>query len=72
MNDSFGELKARYRNLSTLISKEAGTRILDHLDFARAMSDVHRLLRKADRTRAPNAQLRASMERAEALGKSVR
>jgi hypothetical protein len=72
MNESYGEMKARYRKLADLLNEEGGGRILGNLEFARAVSQAHRLLRDADRSRDPSAELRASIEKAERLGRSAR
>lgn len=71
MNENFGDLKARVRKLNELLTAENG-RILGNLDFARAVSQAERLLRDGDRTREPEKTLRAAVEKAELLGRSVR
>jgi len=71
MNDNFGELKARVRKLNDLLTSDRG-RILDNLEFARAVSQAHRLVRDGDRTREPSPVLRAAVEKAEVLGHSIR
>jgi hypothetical protein len=71
MNDNFGELKARVRKLNELLTSDSG-RILDNLEFARAVSQAHRLVRDGDRTREPSTVLRAAVEKAEILGRSIR
>lgn len=70
MNDNFGDLKARVRKLDALLTAD-GSRILDNLEFARAVSQAHRLLRDGDRSREPTPALRAAVEKAELLGKSL-
>lgn len=70
MNENFGELKARVRRLDGILSGDSG-RILDNLDFARALSQAHRLLRDGDRSREPTPALRAAVEKAESLGKAA-
>lgn len=69
MNDNFGELKARVRKLNELLSDNG--RILGNLEFARAVSQAHRLVRDGDRTREPSANLRAAVEKAELLGRGM-
>lgn len=69
MNEAFGELKARYRRLNDLLSEEGSA---GNLDFARAVSQAHRLLRVADRSRNPSDALRVSIEKAELMGRSIR
>ena len=71
MNDNFGDLKARIRKLNELLSSDSG-RILDNLEFARAVSQAHRLVRDGDRTREPSQVLRAAVEKAELLGRALR
>lgn len=71
MNENFGELKARVRKLNELLTADSG-RILGNLDFARAVSQAHRLVRDGDRTREPSAMLRAAVEKAELLGRGIR
>jgi hypothetical protein len=71
MNENFGELKARVRRLNEMLTSDSG-RILGNLDFARAVSQAHRLLRDGDRTREPSSVLRAAVEKAETLGRTVR
>lgn len=71
MNDHFGELKARVRKLSELLTSDE-CRILENLDFARAVSQAQRLLRDGDRTREPSPAARAAVERAEVLGRTIR
>ncbi len=66
MNDTLREVKARVRRLDSVsFPDDAG--IVLFLEFAQARSRVHRLLRRADRTREPTAELMASVGRAEAL-----
>lgn len=72
MNEAIGELKARLRKMRAMLSPEGGVRILDNTDFAQAVSRADRLMRTADRSRNPSPELRASVERAEVLGQSLR
>ncbi len=71
MNDNFGELKMRIRKLNELLTSDSG-RILGNLDFARAVSQAHRLVRDGDRTREPSLVLRSAVEKAELLGRALR
>jgi hypothetical protein len=71
MNENFGELKARVRKLNELLAADSG-RILENLEFARAVSQAHRLLRDGDRTREPSPVLRAAVEKAEQLARGIR
>ncbi len=72
MNDGIGELKTRLRKMRAMLSEEGGVRILDNIDFAQAVSRADRLMRAADRSRDPTTELRASVDRAEMLGRSIR
>jgi hypothetical protein len=67
MNDDFRELKERIRRLDALLAA-GGT---SHVSFAQAVSAVHRAVKHGDRTRAPTPELRALLEKAETLGRSV-
>jgi hypothetical protein len=71
MNENFGELKARFRKLNELLTSDDG-KILENLDFARAVSQAHRLLRDGDRTREPSPAVRTAVEKAEVLGRAIR
>jgi hypothetical protein len=71
MNENFGELKARVRKLNELLTSDR-YRILDNLEFARAVSQAQRLVRDGDRTREPSPVLRAAVENAEVLGRGLR
>jgi hypothetical protein len=71
VNDNIGEMKARVRGLSALLTSDEG-RILENLEFARALSQAQRLLRDADRTREPTPALRQAVEKAELLGRALR
>jgi hypothetical protein len=62
MNDTFRDLKARVRRLDEALS--AGSA---NVDFAQALSQAHRLLKRGDRSREPSPQLEALVQRAEAL-----
>lgn len=63
MNDSFRDLKARVRHLDSVLAGGAAANV----DFAQALSQVHRVLRRGDRSREPTAELEALVHRAEAL-----
>jgi hypothetical protein len=71
MNDNFGELKGRVRKMNELLASASG-RMLDNLEFARALSQAARLVRDGDRTREPSRTLRAAVEKAELLGRAIR
>ncbi|HEX9051407.1 MAG TPA: hypothetical protein VF841_12825 [Anaeromyxobacter sp.] len=63
MNDNFRDLKARVRRLDEALG--AGT--AGNVDFAQALSQARRLLKRGDRSREPSAALEALVQRAEAL-----
>jgi hypothetical protein len=63
VNDSYRELKLRLRKLDETLAEQGRTNV----DFAQALSRVHRLERHGDRSREPSDALRALLERAEAL-----
>ena len=63
MNDAYRELKARLRRLDEILATQG----LTNLEFAQALSRVHRAERHGDRSREPGDDLRALLERAEAL-----
>ncbi len=63
MNDTFRDLKARVRSLDGVLATGAAANI----EFAQAVSRVHRVLRRGDRSREPTAELETLVQRAEAL-----
>jgi hypothetical protein len=63
MNDSYREFKARLRRLDGVLVEHG----LGNLEFAQALSRVRRAERHGDRSREPSGELRALLERAEAL-----
>jgi len=67
VNDTFKELKERVRRLDALLADRGA----GNLDFAQALSRVHRLEKKGDRSREPSPELRALLERAEGLGRKI-
>ncbi len=67
MNDTFKEYKARIRKLNEVLAERGGA----DLTFAQAVSRVHRLVRRSDRSREPSPELRTLLERAETLGSRV-
>ncbi len=67
MNDNFRELKSRIRRLDDLL---VGTGT-GNMQFAQALSAVHRAVKRGDRTRDPSPELRVLLERAEVLGGMV-
>ncbi len=66
MNDELKELKTRVKQLDSVkMSQDSG--MGQFLDFAQALSRVHRLLRRADRSRGPTPELLQSVGRAEEM-----
>ena len=63
MNDNYREFKVRLRRLDELLVEQG---CID-IEFAQALSRVHRAERRGDRSREPSHQLRSLLERAEAL-----
>lgn len=62
MNDSFRVLKARIRRLDDLLGGGA-----ENVEFAQALSQARRAVRRGDRSREPTAVLETLVKRAEAL-----
>ena len=67
MNDNFKEFKARVRRLDEVLL----THGLRSADFAQAVSQAHRAMRRGDRSRDPTPQLNALLERAEGLARKA-
>jgi hypothetical protein len=67
MNDQFREFKARMRRLDEIL----GERGLTNVDFAQALSRVHRKARRGDRSREPSSELRTLLEEAEGLAGKI-
>ncbi|HEX9400694.1 MAG TPA: hypothetical protein VF912_11340 [Anaeromyxobacter sp.] len=67
MNDIFKELKERVRRLDALLADRGA----GNLDFAQALSLLHRAEKKGDRSREPSAELRALLDKAEGLGRNI-
>jgi hypothetical protein len=65
VNDAYRELKARLRKLDEILP----TKGLTNVEFAQALSRVHRAERRGDRSREPSDELRVLLERAEALAR---
>ena len=64
MNDVFKELKERMRRLDEILLQQGG---VVNVDFAQALSRLHRAARRGDRSREPSPELRTLLERAEGL-----
>jgi hypothetical protein len=67
MNDTFKEFKGRIRKMDELLLERG----LKNMDFAQAVSRVHRVARRGDRSREPTAELRGLLERAEKIALTV-
>lgn len=67
MNDNYREFKGRIRKLDELRL----ARGMNHLDFAQALSKLRRAAKQGDRTRDPSPELRALLEKAENLGRTI-
>ena len=63
MNDVYREFKARLRRLDEILVAQG----LTNVEFAQALSRVHRAERRGDRSREPSSELRTLLERAEGL-----
>ncbi|MBI5071088.1 MAG: hypothetical protein HZB56_22955 [Deltaproteobacteria bacterium] len=63
MNDNYKELKGRLRKLDAQLA-EGGS---GDIPFAQAVSALHRVVKHGDRSRDPSPEMRALLERAEAL-----
>ncbi len=68
MNDTFRDLKARVRRLDEVLSAGAAANV----EFAQALSQARRALRRGDRSREPTLELEMLVQRAEALAPRVR
>ncbi len=66
MNDTFKEFKERVRKLDEIRGRGLGS-----MEFAQALSQVHRAERRGDRSREPTAVLRGLLERAEGLARNL-
>ena len=67
MNDNYRDLKDRARKLQAILLDRG----LSNMEFAQAVSRLHRAERRGDRSREPSAELRDLLERAENLGRSL-
>jgi hypothetical protein len=72
VNEQLAELKARLRKVEDLLAEDETSSFADRVSLAQAVSRARRLVRHEDRTRAPTADFRASVERAEQLAKVPR
>lgn len=67
MNDNYKDLKGRIRQLQDVLD---GRGMGANLALAQAVSAVKRLERRGDRSRDPSPELRALLEKAEALARA--
>lgn len=67
MNDTFKELKERMRKLDEFLT----LRGQGNIDLAQAVSRLHRLARKGDRSREPTPELRSLLDRAESIARRL-
>lgn len=65
MNDSYRNFKTRVRQLDELLEARGRADV----EFAQALSRVHRAERHGDRSREPTDELQALLERAESLAR---
>jgi hypothetical protein len=65
LNDVYREFKARMRRLDEILGEQGRANV----EFAQALSRVRRAERRGDRSREPSDELRALLERAEALAR---
>lgn len=72
MNHELAELKARLRKIEAEFASAGGSGLTERVGLAQAVSRARRLVRREDRTRAPSAEFRASVEQAETLAAVVR
>jgi IS4 transposase len=67
MNDDYKELKTRMRKLDDVLARDGAADV----QFAQALSRLHRAARRGDRSREPSPELRTLLERAEGLAPKV-
>ena len=67
MNDTFREFKGRIRKVDELLLDHG----LGNMEFAQAVSRLHRVSRCGDRSREPTPELRGLLERAESLARAI-
>jgi len=68
MNDSFRQLKERMRQLDAVLLRQGAN---EDIDFAQAVSSLHRAARRGDRSREPTPELMSLLERAESFGRKA-
>ncbi len=57
MNDALADVKKRLRSAEQLLQQHGTSSILENVELARAIDRTRRLLRHADRGRAPTPEL---------------
>lgn len=67
MNDTFKELKARMRKLDEFLA----ARGQGNTELAQAVSQLHRLAKKGDRSREPSPELRGLLDKAETIARRL-
>jgi hypothetical protein len=66
VNDTYKQVKDRLRVLDTVLTRGG----VGNRDLAQAISMVHRLVKKGDRSREPSTEILRSLDKAEALGRA--
>lgn len=67
MNDALADVKKRLRSAEQLLQQHGTSGILENVELARAIDRTRRLLRHADRGRAPTPELLHAIETVDAL-----
>ena len=67
VNDTYKQVKDWLRTLDTVLTRGGNS----NRDLAQAVSMVHRLVKKGDRSREPSPEILRSLDKAEALGRTA-
>lgn len=67
VNDALADVKKRLRTAEQLLQQHGSSSILENVELARAIDRTRRLLRHADRGRAPTPELLHAIETVDAL-----
>jgi hypothetical protein len=67
VNDSYRQVKDRLRLLDVVLTRGG----ISNRELAQAISMVHRLVKKGDRSREPSVEILRTLDRAEALGRAA-
>lgn len=67
MNDALADVKKRLRSAEQLLQQHGTSSILENVELARAIDRTRRLLRHADRGRAPTPELLHAIQTVDAL-----